>query len=335
LIGSIDLGKYILRRLLLMIPVLLGITIFNFVLYLSAPGDPVSVMMDPILLSEAGGAVGTGRLSTDDIAKAKERLGLDRPWPVQYVEWLGNMLQGNLGNSFITNAPVSKIISDALGPTLEINIIALLLSTVVGVGLGIVQAIKQYSWIDYIASFLSFFYISMPGFFLALILIYIFSIKLTLLPPAGYSTTGVPWSLGDHLRYLILPTITLALGGAPGMMRYTRTAMLEVIHQPYITTGYAKGLTNRAVILRHAFRNTLIPVLSTLGGRLPLLISGSVIVEQIFAWPGMGQASLRATFERDYPVLMGLVIMTSVLTLITILITDLAYTIVDPRIRLD
>jgi peptide/nickel transport system permease protein len=329
------LSKYILRRLLLMMPVLLGVSIFNFMLYLNAPGDPVSIMMNPILVSEAGGAVGTGRISTEDIAKAKERLGLNQPWPLQYVEWLGKLVQGDLGNSFITNAPVSKIISDALVPTLEINVIALLLSTIIGVGLGIVQAIKQYSWLDYVASFLSFFYISMPGFFLALVLIYLFAIKLELLPPAGYSTTGISWSLGDHLRYLILPTLTLALGGTPGLMRYTRTAMLEVIHQPYITTGYAKGLSDRTVILRHAFRNALIPVLSTLGGRLPLLISGSVIVEQIFAWPGMGQASLRATFQRDYPVLMGLVMMTSVLTLVTILITDLAYTVVDPRIRLD
>lgn len=329
------MAKYILRRLLLMIPVLLGISIINFTLYLSAPGDPVSIMMNPILVSEAGGATGAGRLSSEDIAKAKERLGLDQPWPLQYVEWLGKLLRGDMGASFITAQPVSEIIGAALGPTLEINVIALLLSTIVGVGLGVIQAIKQYSWLDYIASFISFFYISMPGFFLALLLIFIFAIKLELLPPAGYTTTGLAWSFSDHLRYLILPTMTLALGGAPGMMRYTRTAMLEVIHQPYITTGYAKGLSDRTVILRHAFRNTLIPVLSTLGGRLPLLISGSVIVEQIFAWPGMGQASLRATFQRDYPVLMGLVMMTSLLTLVTILITDLAYTVVDPRIRLD
>ena len=318
-----------------MIPVLLGISIINFGLYLSAPGDPVSIMMNPILLSEAGGAAGTGRISSEEIAKAKQRLGLDQPWYVQYFEWLGKMLQGNMGESFITTKPVTDIISEALGPTLEINVIALLLSTVIGVGLGVVQAIKQYSWLDYIASFTSFFYISMPGFFLALILIYIFSIKLSLLPPAGYTTTGITPTFGDHLRYLILPTMTLALGGAPGLMRYTRTAMLEVIHQPYIVTGYAKGLNDRTVIMRHAFRNALIPVLSTLGGRLPLLISGSVIVEQIFAWPGMGQASLRATFERDYPVLMGLIMMTSLLTLVTILITDIAYTVVDPRVRLD
>ncbi len=318
-----------------MIPVLLGISIINFGLYLSAPGDPVSIMMNPILLSEAGGAAGTGRISSEEIAKAKQRLGLDQPWYVQYFEWLGKMLQGNMGESFITTKPVTEIIGEALGPTLEINVIALLLSTVIGVGFGVIQAIKQYSWLDYIASFVSFFYISMPGFFLALILIYIFSIKLSLLPPAGYTTTGITPTFGDHLRYLILPTMTLALGGAPGLMRYTRTAMLEVIHQPYIMTGYAKGLNDRTVIMRHAFRNALIPVLSTLGGRLPLLISGSVIVEQIFAWPGMGQASLRATFERDYPVLMGLIIMTSLLTLVTILITDIAYTVVDPRVRLD
>ncbi len=329
------MARYIFRRLILMIPVLLGISIINFGLYLSAPGDPVSIMMNPILLSEAGGAVGSGRISSEEIAKAKERLGLDQPWYVQYFSWLGKMAQGDLGESFITTKPVTEIITQALGPTLEINIIALLLSTVVGVGLGVVQAIKQYSWLDYIASFFSFFYISMPGFFLALILIYIFSIKLSLVPPAGYATTGITPNFSDHVRYLILPTMTLALGGAPGLMRYTRTAMLEVIHQPYIVTGYAKGLNDRTVIMRHAFRNALIPVLSTLGGRLPLLISGSVIVEQIFAWPGMGQASLRATFERDYPVLMGLVMMTSLLTLVTILITDLAYTVVDPRVRLD
>jgi peptide/nickel transport system permease protein len=230
---------------------------------------------------------------------------------------------------------VRDVIGRALWPTLQINIIALFISTIIGLGIGILQAIYQYSWFDYVASFVSFFYISMPGFFLALLTIFIFSIKLGWLPPAGYETVGIEPTFLDHLQYMILPTMVLALGGAPGLMRYTRTAMLEVIHQPYITTGHAKGLRPRAVYARHAFRNTLIPVLTTLGGRLPLLISGSVIIEQIFDWPGMGQASLRATFGRDYPVLMGLIMMGSLITLVAILVTDVAYTLVDPRVRLD
>ncbi|MAS38092.1 MAG: hypothetical protein CL610_29115 [Anaerolineaceae bacterium] len=327
--------KYIVRRLLLMVPVLLGISLLNFMLYINAPGDPVSIMLNPLLMEEAGGGVGQARATEEMIEAAKERLGLNRPWPVQYVDWLTNLLQGDFGDSFVNPEPVSAVIGRALWPTLQINLVALLVSTIIGVGIGVLQGVYQYSWFDYIASFLSFFYISMPGFFLALLAIYIFSIQLNWLPPAGYQTVGIPPTFGDHVRYMILPTLVLALGGAPGLMRYTRTAMLEVIHQPYITTGYAKGLRSRTVVLRHAFRNTLIPVLTTLGSRLPLLISGSVIIEQIFDWPGMGQASLRATFGRDYPVLMGLIMMGSLITLIAILITDLAYTLVDPRVRLD
>lgn len=327
--------KYIIRRLLLMVPVLLGISLLNFALYLSAPGDPVSIMLNPLLMEEAGGGVGQARATEEMIAAAKERLGLNDPWTIQYLRWLSNVLRGDFGRSFINPEPVSAVIGRALWPTLQINLIALLISTLIGLGIGILQAVYQYSWFDYIASFVSFFYISMPGFFLALLAVFIFAIKLGWLPAAGYQTVGIEPSFQDHLRYMILPTMVLALGGAPGLMRYTRTAMLEVIHQPYITTGHAKGLRPRAVIVRHAFRNTLIPVLTTLGSRLPLLISGSVIVEQIFDWPGMGQASLRATFGRDYPVLMGLIIMSSLLALIAILITDIAYTLVDPRIRLD
>ncbi|MBZ0294444.1 MAG: ABC transporter permease [Anaerolineae bacterium] len=327
--------KYIIRRLLLMVPVLLGISLLNFSLYLNAPGDPVSIMLNPLLMQEAGGGVGQARVTEEMIEAAKERLGLNDPWTVQYVRWLSNVLRGDFGNSFINPEPVSDVIGRALWPTLQINLVALLLSTIIGLSIGILQAVFQYSWFDYIASFVSFFYISMPGFFLALLAIFIFAIKLGWLPAAGYQTVGIEPTFQDHLRYMILPTMVLALGGAPGLMRYTRTAMLEVIHQPYITTGHAKGLRPRTVMMRHAFRNTLIPVLTTLGSRLPLLISGSVIVEQIFDWPGMGQASLRATFGRDYPVLMGLIIMSSLITLIAILITDVAYTLVDPRIRLD
>jgi len=327
--------KYLIRRLLLMIPVLLGISLLNFTLYLNAPGDPVSIMLNPILTEEAGGGLGQGRATDEMIEAAKERLGLNRPWYVQYVEWLGNVVRGDFGKSYINPEPVSDIINRALWPTLQINIIALVLSTMIGVGVGILQAIYQYSWFDYIASFFSFFYISMPGFFLALLAIFVFSIQLGWFPSAGYNTVGVEESFLDHLKYMILPTLVLALGGTPGLMRYTRTAMLEVIHQPYIQTARSKGLSERTVFTRHAFRNTMIPVLTTLGGRLPLLISGSVIVEQIFDWPGMGQASLRATFGRDYPVLMAIIIIGSLITLIAILITDLAYTVVDPRIRFD
>lgn len=320
--------RYIIRRVFFFLPVLFVISLLNFGLYSLAPGDPITAMYSH-LLDEGGDQ----RLTDEALANIRARLGLDQPWPIRYSIWLGNVLRGDMGRSMMTHRPVLEQIIKALGPTLQLNLVAISIGVVLGIGLGVLQALNQYSPFDYAMSFISFFYISLPGFFLALLLVYIFALRLGWLPPAGYETIGAPFSLQDRLRYLALPALTLAFGTAPGLMRYTRTAVLEVIRQPYTVTARAKGLGERLVVMRHVLRNSLIPVLTQLTNIIPALIGGSVIIEQIFAWPGMGRLAIRAAFERDYPLLMGLVMLSSVVLVVAILVVDILYAAADPRIR--
>lgn len=322
--------RYIIRRILFFIPVLFFISLLNFGLYSMAPGDPITAMYSHLL--EEGG---DQRLTDEAMANIRARLGLDQPWPVRYAIWLGNVLQGDMGRSIMTQRAVSDQIFRALWPTLQLNLVAIGLGVLLGIGIGIIQALNQYSVFDYIFSFVAFFYISVPGFFLALILIYLFALQVGWFPPSGYETIGAPPSLYDRLRHMALPALTLAFGTAPGLMRYTRTSVLEVVRQPYTVTAKAKGLGQRLVVIRHVLRNSLIPVLTQFTNIIPALIGGSVIIEQIFAWPGMGRLAIRAAFERDYPLLMGLVMLSSVVMVIAILIVDILYAAVDPRIRYD
>jgi peptide/nickel transport system permease protein len=322
--------RYIFKRILFFIPVLFVISLLNFALYSAAPGDPVTAMYSHLLV-EGGDQV----LTDEVLANMRARLGLDQPWPVRYGIWLGHVFQGDLGRSLISQRPVAEIIGKALWPTLQLNILAIVVGVSLGIGLGVMQGLRQYSLFDYIFSLLSYIYISLPGFFLALVLVYIFALQLGWLPPAGYETVGIASSWQDRARYLVLPVTTLALATAPGLMRYTRTAVLEVIRQPYTVTAKAKGLSLRAITWGHVVRNSLIPVVTHLGSILPGLIGGSVIIEQIFAWPGMGRLAIRAAYERDYPLLMGLVLLSSVILVISILLVDMLYAWVDPRIRYD
>lgn len=324
------MARYIFKRVLFFIPVLIVISFLNFALYSAAPGDPVTVMYSHLI--EEGG----DQMLTDDaLANIRARLGLDKPWPVRYAIWMGKILQGDLGRSMISQRPVVEVIGKALGPTLQLNIVALSVGVLLGVLLGVVQGLRQYSVIDYIFSLVSYFYISLPGFFLALLLIFFFALQLGWLPSAGYETVGVPSTLADRLRHMVLPVATLALGTAPGLMRYTRTSVLEVVRQPYTVTAKAKGLSQRTITWGHIVRNSLIPVITHLGSILPALIGGTVIIEQIFDWPGMGRLAIRAAFERDYPMLMGLVLLSSLILVISILLVDIVYALVDPRIRYD
>jgi peptide/nickel transport system permease protein len=322
--------RYIFKRILFFIPVLFVISVLNFALFSAAPGDPVTVMYSHLLI-EGGDQVLTG----ENLANIRARLGLDKPWPVRYAIWMGNVLQGDLGRSMISQRPVGETILKALGPTLQLNIAAITVGALIGVTLGVFQGLRQYSFLDYTFSLLSYLYISLPGFFLALVLIYIFALQLGWFPSAGYATVGVPPTLKDHLMHMVLPVMTLALATAPGLMRYTRTAILEVIRQPYTVTAKAKGLSQRAITWGHIVRNSMIPVITHLGVLLPALFGGAVIIEQIFDWPGMGRLFIRAAFERDYPMLMGLVLLSSVILIISILLVDILYALVDPRIRYD
>jgi len=324
------MARYLIKRILFFIPVLFVISVVNFALYSAAPGDPVSVMYSNFVMEG-----GDQKLTGEALDAIRHKLGLDQPWPVRYGVWLGHVLQGELGRSLISQRDVSEIILNALGPTLQLNVVAITVGILLGVSIGVLQALRQYSVFDYLLSFIAFFYISLPGFFLALILIYIFALQLGWLPSAGYETIGVPPSWTDRLRYMILPVMTMVFASAPGLMRYTRTAVLEVIRQPYTVTAQAKGLPRRQIVWRHVLRNSLIPVVTQLASLLPAIIGGSVIVEQVFDWPGMGRLAIRAAQERDYPLLMGLVMFSSLLLIIGILLVDLCYVLVDPRIRFE
>jgi len=319
------MGAYILKRVLISIPVLIGITIIIFILINLAPGDPVTGMIDPTL----------GDFSPELIARERAKLGLDQPLPVQYVLWLSRVARGDLGYSLINRKPVVELIGRRIWPTIQLTLSALVVSVVMGIGIGILSAVKQYSWLDYVFTFLSFAAVSVPGFFLALGLIYVFALKLHWLPTSGMRTLGQPESLWDSLQYMIMPVAVLGIGSAAPLVRYARSSMLEVLHQEYVNTARAKGLREWRVILRHAFPNALLPLITVIGLRLPVLFAGSVIVEEIFHWEGMGTLNIWAVLNQDYTVLMGLNMIAGFLVLVANLGADIAYAFVDPRIRFE
>jgi peptide/nickel transport system permease protein len=317
--------RWLVRRILISIPVLIGITVLSFVFVRLAPGDPVRMMVNPEYM--AGGA-------EEYIARRRAELGLDQPLPIQYVAWVSEVAQGNLGYSFFDRRPVGDILKERVWPTTELMGAALLLALVIGVPLGLMAAVKQYSVLDYASAVVSLATISTPSFFLGLAAIYIFSLKLNLLPTSGMFTAGAERSWQDDLHHLVLPAIILGLNLAGPFVRYARSSLLEVVRQDYLTTAHAKGLQSRLVIVRHALPNALIPLITVVALQIPALFAGAVVIEQIFSWPGMGQLALASITQRDYPVLMGFTMIIAVLVLLSNLLADMAYAIVDPRIRL-
>lgn len=318
------MGKYILRRLLISIPILFGITIIDFTFINLAPGDPIMAMVS----AESGSAQGAV-----DAERLRRNLGLDKPVAVRYVTWLSEIARGNFGVSFSSKRPVLDRITERLGPTLLLTMTAMIISLLVGIPLGSIAALRQYSKLDYVLTVVAFTGISVPNFFLAMGAISIFTLQLRLLPAFGMSTVGEPFSVLDRLRYLAMPAFILGLSNMAAIMRYGRTSLLEVLNQDYIITARAKGLGEFFVLARHAFRNALLPLITILALRLPGLFSGSVIIETIYSWPGIGQLSIEAINQRDYPQIMGLLFVTAVLVLLANLIADIAYAYADPRVR--
>jgi peptide/nickel transport system permease protein len=318
------MSTYILRRILLVFPLLLGVTIINYTIFALAPGDPVSAMIDPFELSQ---------MTAEDLQDAREALGLNKPVPVRYLLWLGQAIQGNLGYSIWFNTPVFEVMLRALGNSMPVMIFALLISTIAGITLGIVSALKPYSLLDSVLTTFAFAGVAVPGFFFALLLIYAVAIRMDILPTGGVTTPGVEPSFGDRLSHIILPGIALAYETTGSLLRYTRSSLLEVLHQDYMTTARAKGLVEHIVVLRHGLRNALLPIITILGLRLPSMFGGAVLIETVFNYPGVGLTMVHATRMHDYPLLMGGVLMTAVLVLLSNLIADLSYTVADPRIR--
>jgi peptide/nickel transport system permease protein len=325
---------YLVRRLLGAIPLVLGIaTIVFFVLNL-APGDPVALYTAP-------------NVSPEVMEQMRRNMGLDAPVHIRYFRWVGSMVQGDFGISFARNQPVRDVIAEILPNTLILSATALLLAFLFGMVIGVVQAVRHNSLLDNGLSLITLFFYSMPSFWLALMLILIFSLGARnlwdwpfWLPPSGMTSTDYPFltaggQLRDRLAHLVLPSVSLALVLAAGVSRYTRGSMLEVIRQDYIRTARAKGLPESTVIFKHALRNALIPVITLLGLYLPVLFSGTIFIETVFAWPGMGKLVVDAIAQRDYPVVMAGAFIFAVMVVIGNLVADLLYALVDPRIRYD
>ena len=313
--------QYIIRRLLVSIPVLLVISIMTYGFANLVPGDPVSAMADPELMTGAGGDA------------LRERLGLNKPVHVRYVIWLREVLTGNFGYSYHSGEPVLKVIGRAVLPTLELTSVALVMSVVLGTVFGVVAALRQYSVYDYSLSVAALFGVSIPTFFFALMALYLFVALWELFPSHGMAAAGAEFSLVSNLHHLALPAVVLSLESMAGNTRYARTAMLEVMQSDYVRTARAKGLTELAVIGRHAFQNALLPLITVTTLRLPFLFSGALIIEFMFAWPGMGRLSVEAIYLRDYTLLMGLTMIITTLVLGANLLADILYAYADPRIR--
>ncbi|MBM3469973.1 MAG: ABC transporter permease [Armatimonadetes bacterium] len=312
--------RYLIRRALVTIPILFGITVMSYFIMSLTPGDPVQMLINP-------------GMSQADVEIKRRALGLDRPVHVRYAKWLNELVHGNLGYSYSTGAPVTKRVGERVAPTLTLTVSALVLSYLIAVPIGVVVATRRYTWIDYAATFFAFLGISLPTFFLGLAGIYVFALRLRWLPVGGTMTLGGEGGLLDLLLHLALPATVLAVAGAGALTRYVRSSMLEVLGQDFVRTARAKGLAQAVVLRRHALRNALIPVVTLAGLQIPALLGGAVITEQIFEWPGMGRLTIEAINQRDYPVLMGITLITALLVTLGNLLADITYSLVDPRIR--
>jgi peptide/nickel transport system permease protein len=317
--------QYILRRLLLVPVLLLGITLIGYVINNLAPGDPISVMIDPR---------DPAYRQPLALERLRKDLGLDKPIMVRYALWLKEVLRGNLGYSYQSKKPVLGIILRVLPATLLLQSTSLFMAITVGISLGIICALKQYSIVDHSLTVAAFFGVSIPGFFFALLGIYIFAVKLGWFPVGGMWTPGEPTGFNlDLLRHLVLPAAVEGILQVAFYMRYARASTLDALTADYVVTARAKGLRERIVIGRHVFRNALLPLVTILGLSLPALLGGSFIIETIFSWPGMGMLGYTALMQRDYPVQMGVALIAATLVLLANLITDIAYAVVDPRVR--
>jgi peptide/nickel transport system permease protein len=312
--------RYVLGRLLQAIPLLFVITLIAFAILHLAPGDPAALLY------------GTD-ISAEQLAQIRASWGLDEPISVQYLKWLGNLMRGDLGRSFVDGRPALLVITERVPATLQLTLCGLLIALVLGLSVGVIAALRPHSTIGYVSTFFSTFLYSLPNFWLALLLILILSVWLKLLPSAGMESLRGPTGSMDRLAHLIMPAFVISLREMGRLIRFTRASLLDVLGQDYIRTALAKGMTTRQMIIRHALRNALIPIITLLGLSAPQILSGSIVVETVFAWPGMGRLVVESAFQRNYTVLMGEIVMVGALVIIGNLLADLAYALVDPRIR--
>jgi peptide/nickel transport system permease protein len=309
---------YILQRLLLALIVILGVTFVVFMIIQLVPGDPARVILGPYA-------------SDESVAGLRERLGLNRPFHIQYVTWVGNVIQGDFGDSLLNNQSVSSQVWRRLGPSVELAAASLIIGMVVAFPAGIISALKPGSRLDIVVTLFSQIGVSIPSFWFGILLVLFFSLKLDVLPPSGY--TPISESLSDWFAHLILPAITAGLVSASIQTRFIRSAMLDVLSMNYIQTARAKGLRERNVVINHALRSAMINIVTIIGLQVTALFSGVVIVEVVFAWPGLGRLALNAVLERDYPVLQGAVFTVAAMVTLVNVGVDLLYFVLDPRIE--
>lgn len=318
------MGKYITKRLLQSLIILLGVSAVVFALVNFMPGDPYSGMYSPDIPPE-------------QIQAKLQELGAYDPIPVQYFKWLKRALTGDLGYSIWYKEPVMKIIMNRLGNTALLACAAILLSTVIGVAVGIYSARHQKGLVDNISSVLAFAAVSIPSFFFGMILIKIFGVDLKLLPMSGMITVSASSATGmarvaDIAKHMIMPTLVLGLMNSATMLRYTRSSMADIQNMDYIRTARAKGLKERKVIYKHALKNALSQIITVLSLQIPTLLSGSLLTETVFLWPGVGRLNYDAVNHRDYPLIMGIVLILASFTLVANLLADISYAIIDPRV---
>lgn len=318
--------KYVFKRLIQSIPVLLGISIIVFVLVKMQPGDPFSSMMDPNLTKEMQ-------------KKMLDELGYNDPILIQYFKWLLRALQGNLGYSIQFKQSVLTVIASRLGNTVILSLCSMILSILIAIPCGVISATKQRTKTDYVVTVFAFMGLSIPSFFFGMLLIKIFSVDLGWLPISGMVSTGVTlkgWAAAfDIAKHMILPMIVLALINTASLMRYTRSDMIEILKTDYIRTARAKGVRRRSIIYQHALKNELLPLITVVTMQVPALLSGALLTETIFVWPGIGRLNFNAVMSRDYPLIMGIVMMVAVISLLTNLLADILYAVVDKRINFD
>lgn len=328
---------YLIRRLLLIVPTFFGISLITFLVVQLAPGSPIYLK-----LMEQRSQVGANALPQKTIEDTKKLYGLDKPIWQRYVIWLGRLAKFDFGNSYKDQRPVRDKIWETLPITLQLNILSLLLVYLISIPIGVYSATHQYSWKDNIVTIILFILYSLPSFWVAMLLMFFFGGGkfLDWFPVYGLNSVGAdqwPWYrwLLDRLWYLVLPVTCLTYGSLAGLSRYARAGMIDVIRQDFIRTARAYGFSEKIVVYKYAMRNSLIPIITLLGTLLPALIGGSVIVESIFSIPGMGKLSFEAILSRDYPLVMGILSISALLTLVGLIISDLMYAVTDPRIKFE
>ena len=311
--------QYILRRLIQSLFIIWGCATLVFFMLRLIPGDPVVQMLGPEYTPEAAEAL-------------RVKLGLDEPFHIQYLRWFGNVLTGDLGGSIATGETVADIIATGLPKTLSLATLSFLIAATIAVPAGIVAALRRNSVFDYGASIIAFVGVSMPSFWFGILLILIFAVRLRWLPAIGYAELTEDGFV-DWLERLILPSLAIGAGYSAILMRFVRAGLLEVLGSDYVRTARAKGVREHAVVLRHALRNSLIPVVTVIGIQLALLLSGAVVIETVFSIRGIGRILVGAIFDRDYPIVQGVILLIAVIFVLANLIVDIVYTFLDPRIR--